>query len=95
MITTNIPPPSPNPKAAEAAVAATQLPTWNSRVRTCDGLTGRISFVWRVHQPSTINHQRFYYRVSFPPGSPYFDDWTVYRQFEVTLIPVAANVSSI
>jgi hypothetical protein len=74
-------------------------PTWNDRVLTCDGLTGRISFIWpalhsaqrdggEVHQSNPSIHQSaFYYRVSFGIPSPYLDHWAVYRQHEVTLLP--------
>jgi hypothetical protein len=76
---------------------STPDPTWNSRVRTCDNLIGRVSFIWKVKgapasgpaRPSTLNSQpstRFYYRVSFGIPSPYFDHWAVYRQHEVTVI---------
>lgn len=90
MTTTLSPPSTLNPQPSTIVP-----PTWNDKVTTCDALTGRISFVWKSHQLSTINPQlSLYYRVSFPPGSPYFDDWAVYRQTEVTLLnPVAAGVS--
>jgi hypothetical protein len=72
-------------------------PTWNSRVRTCDNLLGRISFIWpALHSAQrdggelrTLNPQpstRLYFRVSFGIPSPYFDHWAVYRQHEVTLL---------
>jgi hypothetical protein len=59
-----------------------RLPTWQDRVRTCDNLLGRISFVWELHPPCS----RVYFRVSFGIPSPYFDHWAVYRQHEVTVI---------
>jgi hypothetical protein len=59
--------------------------TWNNRVRTCDNLLGRISFVWPVAQTSR-SVCRVYFRVSFGIPSPYFDHWAVYRQHEVTII---------
>jgi len=51
---------------------------WGDRVTTCDCLlTGRVNFIW--HTPAGA----YYYRVQFPPGSPFIDDWAVYRQNEV------------
>ena len=55
------------------------------RVTACDCLmTGRISRVWKS-QPSTLNPQLFY-RVQFPPRSPFIDDWAVYREHELAEI---------
>jgi hypothetical protein len=42
---------------------STPDPAWNSRVRTCDNLIGRINFIWKVKgapasgpaRPSTLN----------------------------------------
>jgi hypothetical protein len=74
--------------------------TFGSRVTTCDCLLhGRVNMVWRL--PSTINSQpstRLYYRVQFPPRSPFIGDWAVYRQGEITLIiehPPLVNVVDI
>jgi hypothetical protein len=49
-------------------------------------LSGRVSMVWRVpitHHASSIG---LYYRVQFPPGSPFIGDWAVYRQGEIALL---------
>jgi len=61
-------------------------PTWNDRVTTCDNLSGRISFVWTTKPNTPDAKSKTYYRISFPPGSPYFDDWAVYRESEITII---------
>jgi hypothetical protein len=64
-----------------------RLPTWQDRVRTCDNLLGRISFVWEVRVSRfKVQGSKFYFRVSFGIPSPYFDHWAVYRQHEVTVI---------
>lgn len=61
-------------------------PTWNDRVLTCDNFCGRISFVYRAEAQAKAGlAMAIYYRVSFPGGSPYFDNWAVYRQREVVL----------
>jgi len=53
--------------------------TFGSRVTACDCLLpGRVSMVWRG--------QRVYYRVQFPPRSPFIGDWAVYRQGEIALV---------
>jgi hypothetical protein len=55
--------------------------TFGSRVTACDCLlTGRVSMVW------VLPDGRIYYRVQFPPRSPFLGDWTVYRQNEIALL---------
>ena len=42
--------------------------------------------VWRIpilHHASRIT---LYYRVQFPPRSPFIGDWAVYRQGEIALV---------
>lgn len=82
ILTTPPPPPALSPPPSGIA----PVPTWNDRVITCDGLHGRISFVWKPFSPLSTLHSPLFYRVSFPPRSPYFDDWAVYRQQEVTVL---------
>jgi hypothetical protein len=73
---------------------STPDPAWNSRVRTCDNLIGRISFIWKIKPDAkrqnvsafSLQPSAFFYRVSFGIPSPYFDHWAVYRQHEVTVI---------
>jgi hypothetical protein len=62
--------------------------TFGSRVTTCDCLlTGRISMVWKSPPDLRPPAAGFwpYYRVHFPPRSPFLDDWAVYRAHEVAL----------
>ena len=55
--------------------------TFGSRVTACDCLmTGRVNMVWRV----SVAPLR-YYRVQFPPRSPFIGDWAVYRHGELAL----------
>ncbi len=75
--------------------------TFGSRVTACDCLmTGRVNMIWRVSvPPSTLNPQpstRPYYRVQFPPRSPFIGDWAVYRHGEIALFiepPKLPNVN--
>ena len=80
-------------KPKTSPIAVTQSPlTWGSRVTTCDCLMpGRINTVWKVGAPPAT-----YFRVQFPPGSPFISDWAVYRDHEVALIierPPLVNVN--
>ena len=79
-----------------------QLITFGSRVTACDCLmVGRVNMVWRV--PSTTDclrpsdfGLRIYYRVQFPPRSPFIGDWAVYRTGEIALFiehPKLTNVN--
>lgn len=75
--------------------------TIGSRVTACDCLLpGRISMVWRVPRgrdpdlrpPTSVLR---FYRVQFPPHSPFIGDWAVYRQGEIALVieqPPLVNV---
>jgi hypothetical protein len=55
--------------------------TFGSRVTACDCLlAGRVSMVW------VLADGRIYYRVQFPPRSPFIGDWAVYRQNELALL---------
>jgi hypothetical protein len=66
--------------------------TFGSRVTACDCLLpGRVNMVWR-------QGTRIYYRVQFPPRSPFIGDWAVYRQGEIALVinqPPLVNVVDI
>ena len=88
----------------------TQPITFGSRVTACDCLMiGRVNMVWKVgsgglglgsgvtspdaksHPPSPI-----YFRVQFPPRSPFIGDWAVYRADEIALFverPKLTNVN--
>ena len=63
---------------------------FGSRVTTCDCLlTGRVTMIWPLpatHHPPPITHHFPYFRVQFPPRSPFLDDWAVYRAHEVALL---------
>ena len=54
---------------------------FGTKVTTCDCLmTGRVNGIWVLHlkpRPKT------YYRVQFPPLSPFIDDWAIYREGEI------------
>jgi hypothetical protein len=67
-----------------------QLITFGSRVTACDCLmVGRVNMVWRV-SPAP------YFRVQFPPRSPFIGDWAVYRTGEIALFverPKLTNVN--
>jgi hypothetical protein len=67
-----------------------QLITFGSRVTACDCLmVGRVNMVWRV-PPAP------YFRVQFPPRSPFIGDWAVYRTGEIALFverPKLTNVN--
>ena len=68
-----------------------ELITFGSRVTACDCLmVGRVNMVWHVSvPPSTLNPQpstSAYYRVQFPPRSPFIGDWAVYRSGELALL---------
>ena len=62
---------------------------FGSHVTTCDCLlTGRITMIWHsppIPKPQT-SYPRTYFRVQFPPRSPFLDDWAVYRAHEVALL---------
>ena len=67
--------------------------TFGSRVTACDCLlTGRVSMVWVLadgHRSSSqpkIQSAKVYFRVHFPPRSPFIGDWAVYRQGEIALL---------
>jgi len=67
--------------------------TFGSRVTACDCLlTGRVSMVWVLadgHHSSShpkIRTAKVYFRVHFPPRSPFIGDWAVYRQGEIALL---------
>jgi len=56
---------------------------FGSPVTTCDCLlTGRVTMIWFVPPPDA----RTYYRIQFPPHSPFLDDWAVYRAHEVAAV---------
>ena len=58
--------------------------TFGSRVTACDCLLpGRVSMVWHVAASRAAN---IYYRVQFPPRSPFIGDWAVYRHGEIALV---------
>ena len=72
--------------------------TFGSRVTSCDCLmVGRVNMVWRVPTsdlgPPTA---AVYFRVQFPPRSPFIGDWAVYRTGEIALFverPKLTNVN--
>jgi len=68
--------------------------TFGSRVTACDcRLTGRVNMVWRVNVAPLR-----YYRVQFPPRSPFIGDWAVYRHGELALLieyPKLANLNNV
>jgi hypothetical protein len=70
-----------------------EIITFGSRVTACDCLlTGRVSMVWALadcHHSSShskIRSAKVYFRVHFPPHSPFIGDWAVYRQGEIALL---------
>jgi len=71
--------------------------TFGSRVTACDCLmTGRVNMVWTVAASRESAAVRHYYRVRFPPRSPFIGDWTVYRHGEIALFiehPKLTNVN--
>jgi hypothetical protein len=73
--------------------------TFGSRVTTCDCLIhGRVSMVWRVPITHHASRITLYYRVQFPPRSPFIGDWAVYREGEIALYieqPPLVNVVAI
>ena len=67
----------------------TQPITFGSRVTACDCLmVGRVNMVWKVPSPlSTLpSAPLVFYRVQFPPRSPFIGDWAVYRSGELALL---------
>ena len=61
--------------------------TFGSRVTASDCLLpGRVSMVWRVPITHHASRITFYYRVQFPPRSPFIGDWAVYRHGEIALV---------
>ena len=71
--------PHPQPKSQPAVRCQGEArpPDFQEPVITCDSLRGRVSMIWPK------DGHRFY-RIVFPPGSPYVDDWAVYREHELT-----------
>jgi len=78
-----------------------ELITFGSRVTACDCLmVGRVNMVWRVERrsPARIDQQDqsrgpvvrspvvLYFRVQFPPRSPFIGDWAIYRSGELALL---------
>jgi hypothetical protein len=65
-----------------------ELITFGSRVTACDCLmVGRVNMVWRVPPTSGLcPPSSVYYRVQFPPRSPFIGDWAVYRTGELALL---------
>ena len=66
-----------------------ELITFGSRVTACDCLMiGRVNMVWRTphHQHPQGDPPMTYYRVQFPPRSPFIGDWAIYRQGELALL---------
>ena len=67
---------------------------FGSPVTTCDCLlTGRVTMIWfvpprapRPQTPVQTPDARTYYRIQFPPHSPFLDDWAVYRAHEVAAV---------
>jgi hypothetical protein len=64
--------------------------TFGSHVTTCDcRITGRVNMIWpppKVQNPTPSALKNWpYYRVQFPPCSPFLDDWAVYRAHEIAL----------
>ena len=56
--------------------------TFGSCVLACDcRMAGRVNMVWHVSVPPLR-----YYRVQFPPRSPFIGDWAVYRHGELALL---------
>ena len=73
---------------ATTACTGTVL-TFTSRVvDPITGATGRVNMVWPAAGPDQATT---YYRVVFPPGSPFVDDWTVFREGELTPAPPEAE----
>jgi len=76
-----------------------KLITFGSRVTACDCLmVGRVNMVWTVHSPLSSPHSAplVFYRVQFPPRSPFIGDWAVYRTGEIALFverPKLTNVN--
>ena len=84
-----------------------QLITFGSRVTACDCLmVGRVNMVWRTPSltwPTSRGSVRprgspgmTYFRVQFPPRSPFIGDWAVYRTGEIALFverPKLTNVN--
>jgi len=63
-----------------------ELITFGSRVTACDCLmVGRVNMVWNVSPLSPLPSP-VYYRVQFPPRSPFIGDWAVYRASELALL---------
>ena len=63
--------------------------TFGSRVTACDCLmVGRVNMVWRHphHDHPQGDPPTTYYRVQFPPRSPFIGDWAVYRHGELALL---------
>ena len=66
-----------------------ELITFGSRVTACDCLmVGRVNMVWRVPPTSDLRPltSAVYFRVQFPPRSPFLGDWAVYRTGELALL---------
>lgn len=87
-----------------------QLITFGSRVTACDCLmVGRVNMVWRVERrpPARLDQQDqsggpvvrspvvLYYRVQFPPRSPFIGDWAVYRTGEIALFVERPKLTNI
>ena len=74
-----------------------QLITFGSRVTACDCLmVGRVNMVWTVAASRESAAVRHYFRVQFPPRSPFIGDWAVYRTGEIALFverPKLTNVN--
>jgi len=61
--------------------------TFGTRVAVADcSLPGRVNMVWQSRSPVVGSPIVLYYRVQFPPRSPFVGDWAVFRQGELTPI---------
>ena len=77
------PPPTNNPPPPIIASPGTGHTFTTRVVDPTTTAVGRINMVW----PTAAGP---YYRVIFPPGSPYVDDWAVFREGELSLAPPEA-----